>query len=65
MIFGEKILVQRNFLWLDFGDKILRHNDKVLDKPDKNFKLLVLGASNMALKFSEVSEIVSLTPNTI
>ena len=44
MIFGEKILVQRNFVWLDFQGKILLHNDKVLDKPRQKLEIIGPGS---------------------
>ena len=45
MIFGEKkILVQKNFFWLDFQGKILLHNDKVLDKPRQKLEIIGPGS---------------------
>ena len=61
----KKILVKKNFFGLIFKVKFFFTMTRSWTNLDQNLKLLVLGASNIVLRLSEVSEIVSLTPNTI
>ena len=61
----KKNFGQKNFFGLIFKVKCFFTMTGSWTNLDQNLKLLVLGASNIVLRLSEVSEIVSLTPNTI